>query len=133
MLNIKYDNIKGIKKNKTGSYYVSNPILLEEMIKSKNNNELTNDAVIMLTLLCENLSKKMYYKDPEYREDCISNAILDCLQYWRNFDPEKSKNPFAYFTSVATNGFAKQWRCLGKMKFPDSIMTSLSDENVFSI
>ena len=133
MLNIKYDNIKGIKKNKTGSYYVSNPILLDEMIISKKQDKLTNDAVIMLTLLVENLSKKKYYKTPEEKEDCISNAILDCLQYWRNFDPEKSKNPFAYFTSVATNGFAKQWRSMGKMNFPDSIMTSLSNENVFSI
>ena len=27
----------------------------------------------------------------------ISDGIENCLQYIDNFDPEKSKNPFAYF------------------------------------
>ena len=28
----------------------------------------------------------------------ISDGIENCLQYIHNFNPEKSKNPFAYFT-----------------------------------
>ena len=46
------------------------------------------------------------------KEDCKQTALLDCLQYWRGFDPEKSNNPFAYFTSVITNGYAKGWNTL---------------------
>lgn len=125
-------SIEGIKKNKSGTYYVSNPVLYEEIIKSKEQNKLTYDAINMIMLICENISKKMYYKDPEIRKDCISNAVLDCLQYWNGFNKDKSKNPFAYFTSIAINGMTKAWYAAGKKNFPDSIMTSL-DNGVYSI
>lgn len=126
-------NIPGIKKNKSGDYYVSNPVLYEEIVKSKKADELTKDAVSMIILLVLNLSKKLYYSNPDDRDDCISSAIMDCILYWRGFDPKKGNNPFAYFTSIATNGMAKNWRAMGKTKFPDSIVTSLDQDKVFSL
>ena len=56
--------------------------------------------------------------------------MLDALLYWKSFDPEKSNNPFAYFTSLLTNGLAKGWRKLYG-KFKASEMTSL-DNNIHS-
>lgn len=128
-----FKGIEGIKKNKSGNYYVMNSALYAEIVKSKAQDELTHNAVMMLALLCENLSKKLLYKDADDRKDCISGSILDCLTYWRSFDTSKSTNPFAYFTSVATNGAAKTWRKLGKINFPDSIMTSLDNANIHSL
>lgn len=128
-----YLKIKGIKKNKSGALYVSNPDLLEEILKSRENDELTYNAVMMLKLLCERLAMMKYCKYSEWRDDLTGGAILDCLRYWRSFDPEKSSNPFAYFTSVATNGMNKTWRAMGKLHFPESIMTSVDNINVYSI
>lgn len=116
------------------TYYVKNADLLKEILISRERDELTPRAVEMIIAICENAAKKLYYKNPQDREDCISSAIEDCLTHWRNFDPAKSQhpNPFAYFTSVCVCGYARAWRQLGKIYFPDSIMVSLSD-NVHSL
>ena len=38
----------------------------------------------------------------------ISDCIQNCLQYAYNFDPEKSKNPFAYFTQIIYYAFLRR-------------------------
>lgn len=127
----KVDNIEGIKTKKDGKQYVSNPYLLQEIMKSKERDELTPEALKMFQLMIENISAKKHYNDPEDRKDCWQSAYLDILLYWRGFNPEKSKNPFAYFTSVIVNGLNKGWHKIsGKMKPSD--MISL-DNNVHSL
>ena len=43
-----------------------------------------------------------------FREDMISDGIENCVQYIHNFDPEKSKNPFAYFTQIIHFAFLRR-------------------------
>jgi DNA-directed RNA polymerase specialized sigma24 family protein len=43
-----------------------------------------------------------------FREDMISDGIENCVQYIHNFDPEKSKNPFAYFTQIIHYAFLRR-------------------------
>jgi hypothetical protein len=38
----------------------------------------------------------------------ISDGIENCLMYFRNFNPEKSKNPFAYFTQITYYAFLRR-------------------------
>ena len=38
----------------------------------------------------------------------ISDGIENCLQYAYNFNPEKSKNPFAYFTQIIYYAFIRR-------------------------
>ena len=38
----------------------------------------------------------------------ISDGIENCLQYVANFNPEKSKNPFAYFTQIIYYAFLRR-------------------------
>jgi len=38
----------------------------------------------------------------------VSDGIENCLQYIHNFDPEKSKNPFAYFTQIIYYAFLRR-------------------------
>jgi hypothetical protein len=38
----------------------------------------------------------------------ISDGIENCLMYFRNFDPTKSKNPFAYFTQIIYFAFLRR-------------------------
>ena len=127
----KIENIEGIKTNKQGKQYVSNPYLLQEIMKSKAQDELTPEAIQMFQLMIENISAKKHYNDPEDRKDCWQSAYLDILLYWRGFDPEKSKNPFAYFTSLIVNGMNKGWHKIsGKIKTSDMISI---DNNVHSL
>lgn len=127
----KFDNVEGIKTKKDGKQYVSNPYLLQEIIKSKEQDELTPEALKMFDLMIENISAKKHYNDPEDRKDCWQSAYLDILMYWRGFNPEKGKNPFAYFTSIIVNGLNKGWHKIsGKMKPSDMISI---DNNVHSL
>ena len=43
-----------------------------------------------------------------FREDMVCDGIENCLQYVDNFDPEKSKNPFAYFTQIIYYAFLRR-------------------------
>ena len=38
----------------------------------------------------------------------ISDGIENCVQYIHNFNPEKSKNPFAYFTQIIHYAFLRR-------------------------
>ena len=38
----------------------------------------------------------------------ISDGIENCLQYMNNFNPEKSTNPFAYFTQIIYYAFIRR-------------------------
>lgn len=139
------NNVEGIKVNKDGKQYVSNPFLLKEIIKSREQDELTPDALKMLMLMVDKISNCRVYRDEEEREDCKQQARLDVLLYWRSFDPSKSENPnpFSYFTSLITNGIAKGWNQLHpedkkskgwNPRNPNApaIFTSI-DNNIFSL
>ena len=43
-----------------------------------------------------------------FKEDMISDGIENCVQYVHNFNPEKSKNPFAYFTQIIHYAFLRR-------------------------
>jgi len=43
-----------------------------------------------------------------FREDMISDGVENCIQYIHNFDPNKSSNPFAYFTQIIHYAFLRR-------------------------
>jgi hypothetical protein len=43
-----------------------------------------------------------------YKDDMINDGIENCIQYVLNFNPEKSKNPFAYFTQIVYYAFLRR-------------------------
>lgn len=89
--------------------YLKNSELLKEIIISKEKDELTSEAVRMFIILSNEISRKLRYKEPMDREDCVAFAIYDLLKYWRSFDPTKGTNAFAYYSQVAKAGLAKGW------------------------
>jgi len=113
-------------------HHVKNSDLREEIIKCKEKDELSKEALDMFMLMAKKFSTRLNYIYPEDKEDCISFAVMDCFQYWRGYDPQKSQNAFAYFTQIIKNGFAKGWRKLyGNM--PKSHKISVSNNKIYNI
>jgi DNA-directed RNA polymerase specialized sigma24 family protein len=54
------------------------------------------------------LSYKSNFINYGFREDMVSDAVENCLSYILNFDPDKSKNPFAYFTQIIYYAFLRR-------------------------
>jgi len=55
-----------------------------------------------------------------YLDDMISEAILTCLKYAHNFNPDKSQNAFAYFTQcchLSFFQFINKEKKIAKFKF----------------
>lgn len=58
--------------------------------------------------IANQLAFKNNFINYSFREDMILDAIENCLTYIDNFDPEKSKNPFAYFTQITYYAFIRR-------------------------
>ena len=69
-----------------------------------------------------------------YKDDMVCDGIENCIQYIDNFDPAKSKNPFAYFTQIVYFAFlrriAKEKR---QMEIRDKIIEKSGATEVFSV
>lgn len=115
--------------------YVKNSELLAAVIESKSKGHLTPDTIEMFMLMISGISKKMSYKDPEDKEDCMAFAMEDLCKYWNRFNPEKSNNPFAYYTQIAKNGFAKGWKKIHPPKNPKTIPFSYitGEDNSYNV
>jgi len=48
--------------------------------------------------IAERLSHRPNFINYAFREEMVSDGIENSVMYASNFNPEKSTNPFAYFT-----------------------------------
>lgn len=99
--------------------YVNNKEFLEALLKYKKSvneakqNDLSRPRIPNYIGECflkiaTHLSYKPNFVNYPFREDMISDGIENCVQYIDNFDPEKSKNPFAYFTQIIWFAFLRR-------------------------
>ena len=61
-----------------------------------------------ILLICNNLAKKPNFSGYTYKQEMISDGIMDCIAAVDNFNPDKTNNPFAYFTQIAWNAFLRR-------------------------
>ena len=104
---------------KKSEHYVNNKQLLEALLvyrakvaHAKENDlpkpRITNYLGECFLKIATHLSYKPNFVNYMFREDMISDGIENCVQYIHNFDPEKSKNPFAYFTQIIHYAFLRR-------------------------
>ena len=79
--------------------------------------------------IATHLSYKPNFVNYMFREDMVCDGIENCLQYVDNFDPEKSKNPFAYFTQIIYYAFLRK---IQKEKKQLEIRTKLIERSGYS-
>jgi len=58
--------------------------------------------------IAENLSHRPNFLSYTFRDEMVSDAIENCVMYADNFNPAKSKNPFAYFTQIVWYAFIRR-------------------------
>ena len=58
--------------------------------------------------IANGLSYRPNFINYTYRSEMVSDGIENCLQYIHNFDPDKSNNPFAYFTQIIYYAFLRR-------------------------
>ena len=109
---MKYSKPKGV-------HYVDNKKLYGEMIHYLNelNEAKANDTSLprvpdtigtAIYLIANKLSLRPNFIGYSYREEMIGDGIENCLMYLHNFNPEKSNNPFAYFTQIIYFAFVRR-------------------------
>ena len=100
-------------------HYVNNKEFLEAMVAWKDlcaeaeklgeqRPPITNYIGECFVKIANHLSYKPNFINYTYRDEMISDGIENCLQYVANFNPEKSKNPFAYFTQIIYYAFIRR-------------------------
>jgi DNA-directed RNA polymerase specialized sigma24 family protein len=58
--------------------------------------------------IADHLSRKPNFISYSFRDEMVADGIENCLMYFRNFDPAKSTNPFAYFTQIIYYAFLRR-------------------------
>ena len=58
--------------------------------------------------IAEHLSMRPNFSNYMYRQDMVMDAVENCVVYASSFDPQKSKNPFSYFTQVCWYAFIRR-------------------------
>ena len=54
------------------------------------------------------LARKPNFVNYTFKDEMIADGIENCLQYIDNFNPDKSNNPFAYFTQIIWFAFLRR-------------------------
>ena len=104
---------------KKPEHYVNNKEFLLAMTEYKRlvneadkNNQpkppVTNYIGECFLKIANHLSYRPNFINYTFRDDMISDGIENCLQYLDNFNPEKSNNPFAYFTQIIYYAFLRR-------------------------
>lgn len=58
--------------------------------------------------ISEHLAMRPNFINYTFRDDLVSDGIENCLLYAHNFNPEKSKNPFSYFTQIIHHAYVRR-------------------------
>ena len=108
-----------MKQQQQQQHYVNNKEFLEHMIVFKEELKIAEEKElpipripdeigVIFMKIATHLSFKSNFINYGFREDMISDGIENCIQYIHNFDPEKSRNPFAYFTQIIHYAFLRR-------------------------
>lgn len=108
-----------IKYTKPKVNYVNNQEFLQaliyykSLIKESENSNSEPPAIPeyigkCLFQIANRLATKANFANYSYKDEMISDGIENCIIYLNNFDPEKSSNPFAYFTQIIYFAFLRR-------------------------
>ena len=127
------------RTRKRSEHYVNNKEFLNAIVIYRNQCKraeeageprprITNYLGECFLKIATHLSYKPNFVNYMFREDMICDGIENCVQYIHNFDPNKSKNPFAYFTQIIHYAFLRR---IQKEKKQLEIKTKIIEKSGF--
>ena len=127
------------RTRKRSEHYVNNKEFLNAIVIYRNQCKraeeageprprITNYLGECFLKIATHLSYKPNFVNYMFREDMICDGIENCVQYIKNFDPEKSSNPFAYFTHIIHYAFLRR---IQKEKRQMDIRTKIIERSGF--
>ena len=107
------------RTRKRSEHYVNNKEFLTAIIAYKDEVALaekrgepkpriTNYLGECFLKIATHLSYKPNFVNYMFKDDMVCDGIENCVQYINNVNPEKSKNPFAYFTQIIHYAFLRR-------------------------
>lgn len=111
--------VKTKETDKKDNHYVDNAKFYKEIKKWKDkikkaemcgekNPPVTSYIGECILSISERLSRRPNFINYPFREEMIGDGVENCLMYAHNFDPDKSKNPFSYFTQIIYYAFLRR-------------------------
>ena len=127
-------------KRGRSEHYVNNKELLIAIVeykakiriaqeKGEPKPRITNYLGECFLKIATHLSYKPNFVNYMFKDDMICDGIENCVQYINNFDPEKSSNPFAYFTQIIHYAFLRR---IQKEKKQLEIKTKIIERSGYS-
>ena len=108
--------------------------ILEAEKLGKPKPRITNYLGECFLKIATHLSYKPNFVNYMFKDDMVCDGIENCIQYIDNFDPNKSRNPFAYFTQIVYYAFlrriAKEKR---QMDIKEKIIEKSGYDHVFTV
>lgn len=112
----------------TTKYYVSNKALYAAMVnycaalkkadaENKPRPRVPEYIGECILLIGERLATKPNFRKYSYTEEMVGDGVLACIRYIHNFNPEKSQNPFAYFTQIIMSAFINRLNVEQKQQY----------------
>jgi hypothetical protein len=128
------------EKNDKSNHYIDNSeffiamsgwkkLVLEAEASGEPNPPVTEYIGECFWKIAEHLSYRPNFINYPYREEMIGDGIENCLMYCHNFDPEKSKNPFSYFTQIIYYAFLRRIQKEKKQNYIKYKLAEASDVN----
>ena len=127
-------------KRKRSEHYVNNKEFLyaiveykakvkEALESGKPKPRITNYLGSCFLKIATHLSYKPNFVNYMFKDDMVCDGIENCVQYINNFNPEKSSNPFAYFTQIIHYAFLRR---IQKEKKQLEIKTKIIEKSGYS-
>lgn len=107
------------KKSVEQTYYIDNKKFYDALVEFKRETEkataegrerpqIPNYIGECFYKIAARYSNRYNFKNYPFREDMIMDGVYDCCKYIDSFDPERSKNPFGYFTQAMHFAFIRR-------------------------
>lgn len=83
--------------------------------------------------IATHLAYRPNFNGYSYKDEMISDGIENCLKVVDNFDPQKSENPFAYFTQITYYAFVRRIKIEKKQTYIKGKMIMAAPSDAFDL
>jgi len=110
---------RNIAPKKDKPHYVDNKKFYEEIVKYREACAIAREADVQeprlpnyigecIYKIATKLSYKPCFMNYSFRDEMVEDGIENCIMYFKDFDINKTQNPFAYFTQIIYYAFLRR-------------------------